>query len=237
MRLFNQWIRAYKSDIKGKVNGFIEENDTTPEELADVIDVPVEEIYDILEGNGEEISVETFGKLLLASGFAIRIEPVENSPLEHYGNVNPDIMMEDAPFHHPVRNVPPMHEHRPFGMPIPPRMGERPCPPPPPHAAIHQHHERKSPFDNMTRAELVRIIKNKLWDSEIDTRVAPIQSLIDFLKDKDERMQRVVRESRNEQEESLDNDPSVTDFLSKLRKNVEENPQVKKFLKGLLDNA
>lgn len=92
LALFGNWINQYKTDIKNKVDTFLKENDSCPDELAYVIDVPVEHIYSILNGNGEDVPVSTFGKLLLASGFALRIEPIENTPLKTYDNVNPEIM-------------------------------------------------------------------------------------------------------------------------------------------------
>ena len=44
LALFGSWIDQYKADIKSKVEKFLNENDSNPEELADVIDVDVDEI-------------------------------------------------------------------------------------------------------------------------------------------------------------------------------------------------
>ena len=133
------WIEQYSADIMEKVENLLNENDSSPEELADVIGVDVEEIYDILDGNGENISIETLVKVFMVLGFAIEIKPIEDTPLVDYDNVNPHVMRDVEPefvheerrepqpnvFNHPPRRpiTPPM------GMPMPPRGGRMPMPP------------------------------------------------------------------------------------------------------------
>lgn len=128
------WIEQYSADIMEKVENLLNENDSTPEELADVIDVDVEEIYDILDGNGENISIETLIKVFMVLGFAIEIKPIEETPLVDYNNVNPHVMRDLEPeFVHEERREPqpspftrppmgmPMPPRNPYGMPKPPR--------------------------------------------------------------------------------------------------------------------
>ena len=265
LAVFGNWINQYKTDIKSKVEKFLTENESNPEELADVIDVPVEDIYDILDGNGENISVETFGKLLLASGFALRIEPIEQTPLGSYDNVDPMVMRRPHCEH--------MHRHTPrqnpfmrqrdmvddFDMPpcdfdpsrIPPHIrekierdfgmnGEQPIRRHEPSPRFTQERHRPmerhtSPFATMNRDELVRIIRNKLWDSEIDVLNASDRELVRFLEEKDKRMQQVIRRERGNEE--LERDPQVANFIKEMRKNIKENPQLRsymnKFMNGL----
>ena len=125
------WIEQYSADIMEKVENLLNENDSTPEELADVIDVDVEEIYDILDGNGENISIETLIKVFMVLGFAIEIKPIEETPLVDYNNVNPHVMRDLEPeFVHEERREPqPSPFTRPpMGMPLTPH-GHMPMPP------------------------------------------------------------------------------------------------------------
>ncbi len=127
------WIEQYSADIMEKVENLLNENDSSPEELADVIGVDVDEIYDILDGNGENISIETLVKVFMVLGFAIEIKPIEDTPLVDYDNVNPHVMRDVEPerepqpnvFNHPPRRPTPP----PMGMPMPPRGGRMPMPP------------------------------------------------------------------------------------------------------------
>ena len=123
------WIEQYSADIMEKVENLLNENDSSPEELADVIGVDVEEIYDILDGNGENISIETLIKVFMVLGFAIEIKPIEDTPLVDYDNVNPHVMREPEPEREVRREPQPNPFNRPpMGMPIPPH-GHMPMPP------------------------------------------------------------------------------------------------------------
>jgi predicted XRE-type DNA-binding protein len=124
------WIEQYSADIMEKVENLLNENDSTPEELANVIGVDTEEIYDILDGNGENISIETLIKVFMVLGFAIEIKPIEETPLGSYDNVNPHVMHEPqheerrepqpSPFNCPPMGMP-IPPHNPYGMQMPPR--------------------------------------------------------------------------------------------------------------------
>ena len=250
LALFGNWINQYKADIQSKVSNFLKENDATPEDLAEVVDVPVEEIYDILNGNGEEISVETFGKLLLASGFALAIEPIEQTPLRTYDNVNPHVMHEPQreersatrpnPFTHPcMSNGFGMSPRGGFGMPPhdfdPSRI--------PPHVREQferdmnmEHHQTtprnesprftrrevpQSPFENMDDERMKRIIRHELWDSEINLNTASHRDLVNFLTEKNKRKQEVLRRDKEEK--------------SRIEE-LERDPQVAEFVKNMKKN-
>ena len=271
LALVESWINQYKTDIKGKVEKFLNENDSCPEELADVIDVNVDEIYKILDGEGEDISVETFGKLLLASGFALAIEPIEQTPLGSYDNVNPHVMREPQreerrapqpnPFARPIGGAMPMGggmPHRnPFGMPMPPHgFDPQNIPPhirekierelgigdeepyarpqrPVRQAPRHEEEEEpKSPFALMGRDELTKIIVKHLWDTEIDVENAPRTALVRFLEEKDKRVREAKR--REQEIDTLENDPKVSDFISKMKSTCKNNPQFRSYMKNFL---
>ena len=222
------WVEQYNADIMEKVENLLNENDSSPEELADVIGVDVDEIYDILDGNGENINIKTLVKVFMVLGFAIEIKPIEETPLVDYNNVNPHVMrdveLEREPqpsvFNHPPRRPTPP----PMDMPMPPRgfdpdklppflrerverelgLNREPQPRPQrpmPHTErTRQEETPASPFALMGREELVKIINKHLWDSEIDTVNAPKASLVRFLEEKDKRMQAVKRRE-NEQKQ------------------------------------
>lgn len=246
----NNWIDQYKADIRGKVENLLNENDSTPEELAETIDVDVDEIYDILEGNGEYISIETLIKVFMVLGFAVEIKPIEETPLGGYDNVNPMVMDEPMFERREPRQNPFMQPRAPmggFGMPphdfdpsrIPPHVRER----------VERDFEerrhpqftrreepKRSPFAIMGRNELVNIIRNKLWDSEIDVENAPKESLVRFLEEKDKRMQEVIRrEKAAKNNEELERDPKVAAFVKNVKKNIKENPQFRSYMKQFLN--
>lgn len=258
------WIEQYSADIMEKVENFLNENDSTPEELAEVIDVDTEEIYDILDGNGENISIETLIKVFMVLGFAIEIKPIEQTPLESYDNVNPHVMREQereevrAPRPNPFMRPP-------MDMPMPPRgfdprnipphvrekierdlgIGEEREPQPRPHRPI-MHNERpmtrheetpSSPFAMMGRNELVKIITKHLWDSEIDIENASNHALVRFLEEKDKRMQAAKRRESEEREiRELENDPKVANFINKMKDTYKKNPQFRSYVKNFLGN-
>jgi hypothetical protein len=268
LALFGNWINQYKTDIKNKVDTFLKENDSCPDELAYVIDVPVEHIYSILNGNGEDVPVSTFGKLLLASGFALRIEPIENTPLKTYDNVNPEIMRnfdfdededldeddvdedEEEDIHEEVRAPRPnmfARPPRPMGMGgmMPPHGFDPSRIPPHVRGNMDKEFERRSPIDRpmpkreeqptspfavMGRNELCKIIRKKLWDSEIDLDNATTKELVHFLEEKDKRM----KAYKNTEE--LERDPKVADFVKNMKKTIKENPQFRSYMKQYLKN-
>ena len=254
------WIEQYTADIMEKVENFLNENDSSPEELADVIGVDVDEIYDILDGNGENISIETLIKVFMVLGFAIEIKPIEETPLGSYDNVNPHVMRESQREEvHTPRPNPFMRP--PVGMPMPPR-GFNPENIPP---FLREKAERElgirrelqarpqrplvrrerpqeeeglaSPFALMGREELVKIINKHLWDSEIDIENAPKLALVRFLEEKDKRMQAAKRmESEEKQMKELENDPKVADFINKMKSTYKKNPQFRSYVKNFLGN-
>ena len=243
------WLAQYKADIKSKVENLLDENDACPEELAEEINVDVEEIYDILDGNAENISVETLIRVFMVLGLAVEIKPIEQTPLGGYDNVNPHVMREPQPnpFARPKCG-------RDFTPPFPPRgfdnipeneMEEmereferrHPMPPIPPMGRPMPKHEEQpsSPFALMSREELCRIVRKHLWESEIDLDAASKVQLVRFLEAKDKRKKEFM--NREKRIEELEKDPKVTDFINNIKKMSKENPQFRaymnKFIKQL----
>ena len=227
----NLWLGQYKADIQSKVKDFLEENEASPEELAEEINVDVEEIHDILDGNSEGISVNTLIRVFMTLGLAVEIKPIEETPLGGYDNVNPHVMREPQFMEERVPQ-PNLFNHPPMGMPIPPH-----------NPFLRKRVEPKresapsSPFALMGREELVRIIKKHLWDSEIDTDNASDVALVRFLEDKDKRMKEVKRMEHDEREmRELENDPKVVNFINKMKDTCKKNPQFRSYVNRFMEN-
>ena len=239
------WINQYSADVKSKVQNLLKENDSCAEELAEVINVPVEEIYGILEGSAEYISVNTLVRIFMVLGLAVEIKPIEQTPLCGYNNVNPhierDVMAEVEETYERRREPRPNPFMRPrMGMPhdldfddVPPHIREQvareferrhPIPP----IANRACERAKSPFEDKSREELANIIRKHLWDTEIDTNAATKEMLVDFLNEKDKRTRELKRE------ETLERDPKVADFVRNMKKTIKDNPQFRSYMKNFL---
>lgn len=279
----SEWTRCAKNDIRRQIKSFIDGNGTTPEEFAEAVGISEGEIYNILEGTCD-VSINTFAKLLIATGNALEIKPIEETPLHDYNNIEGrgfdprENIFNEAPQRHRPNRLQPQprfdedadrfardmmeeeHEHTfhcpSFGRPSStfspsqPRFRQQPQ---------HENHT-ESPFFNMTHDRLVQIIKNKLWDSEIDTDTASRQELIDFLDAKDKKIQEMHRrhaephfhspnaprpsyetprheptpQPRREEPRRRMIDPSVNAFKERIRSAITHNPQLKKWVEELV---
>lgn len=225
------WLDQYTADIKTKVENFLSENGVSPEEFAEVICVDDEEVYDILNGNGEDISIETLVKVFMVLGLAIEIMPIEATPLGDYGNINPRIMRPQQPRPNPFTRtqtppMPPIGDFTPSGTPPfmrPPMPRREPTP--------------TSPFASKTREELCNIIRDRIWDSEIDIENAPKEALVRFLDEKDKRIKAMKnRPHASIPQEEVEQDPNVTRFVKKMQESIKNNPQFRSYMKNLLNN-
>jgi hypothetical protein len=234
------WLGQYKADIKSKVESLLDENEACPEELAEEINVDVEDIYDILDGNAENISVNTLIRVFMVLGLAVEIKPIEQTPLGGYDNVNPHVMREPQSERRTPQPSPFMRP--PMGMPrdmdfdnIPPHIREEferrhPAPqrPPMPNRPTNNVGGVTSPFASQSRDELVHIIRKHLWDTEIDIENAPKEALVRFLDEKDKRTKEFKRN------EEVERDPRVADFVKNMKKTIKENPQFRSYMKNFL---
>lgn len=279
-RLASEWTRMAKNDIRNKVISFMREVDASERELAYVLAISDGELNQILEGNGE-ISLSTFAKLLIATGNALEIKPIDETPIGDYENLpseeeferplpRPNIFERPRPqMNHPQfgrpsfsQPVPPindddenrsifdriMHpagfaremaqkameeretngdmpthrftqprdEHGRF-MPRQPRREEAP-----------RHEIPTSPFASMTIDELVKIIRERLWDSEINLATASKHDLVKFLDEKNKRMAEFKRMK------ALENDPKVNEFIGRMKTTFKNNPHLRDWVKKTL---
>lgn len=119
----------------------------------------------------------------------------------------------------PLRPTP--RPFNPYKRPTPPR-SERPAERP---AA-----SGKCDFRSKTRDELVRIIVNKLWDSEIDIVRSSFNELVSFLEGKERRRQQLQSGVNEESRPSS----KVLEFIDKLKEATKENPNLLKYIKKYL---
>jgi len=270
-RLASEWTRMAKNDIRNKVISFMREVDASERELAYVLAISDGELKQILEGNGE-ISLSTFAKLLIATGNALEIKPIEDTPIGDYENIpteeefnsplpRPNIFARPKPqpmhpqFGRPTfsRPMPPIHEEidedeKDFEPPMPEefrrameerygRPVHRPIQPRDEHGRFApmrpKVREEVSPFESKSTDELVKIIRERLWDSEINLNRASKAELVAFLDEKNKRM------SEYKRMRALEEDPKVNEFKAKLKNTFNNNPHLrdwaKKFLGELAD--
>lgn len=274
-KLASEWTRMAKNDIRNKVISFMREVDASERELAYVLAISDGELKQILEGNGE-ITLSTFAKLLIATGNALEIKPIEDTPIGDYENIpteeeferplpRPNVFARQKPqpmqpqFGRPSfsRPIPPMHEEdvNDFIPPMPEElrraMEERydrhvHCPEQPrdeygrfapkhPQMRKEEAPRREvSPFESKSTDELVKIIRERLWDSEINLNRASKEELVAFLDEKNKRMTEYKRMK------ALEEDPKVNEFKSKMKNTLHNNPHLrewaKKFLGELVDS-
>lgn len=274
-KLASEWTRMAKNDIRNKVISFMREVDASERELAYVLAISDGELKQILEGNGE-ITLSTFAKLLIATGNALEIKPIEDTPISDYENIpteeeferplpRPNVFARQKPqpmqpqFGRPnfSRPIPPMHEEdgNDFIPPMPEELRrameeryDRPVHRPeqprdeygrfaPKHPQMHKeeaHRREVSPFESKSTDELVKIIRERLWDSEINLNRASKEELVAFLDEKNKRMTEYKRMK------ALEEDPKVNEFKSKMKNTLHNNPHLrewaKKFLGELVDS-
>ena len=285
-RLASEWTRMAKNDIRNKVISFMREVDASERELAYVLAISDGELKQILEGNGE-ISLSTFAKLLIATGNALEIKPIEDTPIGDYENIpteeefkrplpRPNVFARPKPqpmqpqFGRPSFSRPTeegenrsifdrvdfgnahqegfaremarraMEEResnggRPVHRPEQPRDEYGRFAPKHPQMRKEETPRREvSPFESKSTDELVKIVKERLWDSEINLNRASKAELVAFLDEKNKRMTEYKRMK------ALEEDPKVNEFKSKMKNTLHNNPHLrewaKKFLGELVDS-
>lgn len=77
-----EWTLSAKKDLRTKVINFMEETDSTPTDVAEELGVSATDISKILHGDGN-IPIESFAKILIASGFAVEMKPLNQTPFAH----------------------------------------------------------------------------------------------------------------------------------------------------------
>lgn len=268
-----------KEHLRMGVTGFIEAQNTNVEELSYALGVDPAEIYEIIEGQGN-ISLDTLSKLLVATDCVVEIKPVGMSPMGRYGEGMP--RSGGYPVDHMGRPIPPPPGFVPRGF-TPPPFGQGVVPPPmgrataqpqaeaptqardsrgrfvrrtPSRAAAPRQAQAQSPFLAMPAEELIGIIRQNLWDGEIDTATATQEELARFVMNKEALLRRRTKpegaaqasrqpiphrrplnipegqgatEATTQKEPSNANSSSLENFMAMLQNMAEEarnNPQL-----------
>lgn len=190
-----EWTNRAKHDLRNQMISFIEENGTNEGELADALAISVDEIDQILNGNGE-ISLSTFAKILIATDNVIEIKPAAMMPQRGHMPMGEGRMPR-----RPMGRMPMMSED---GYPMPPMgempnrfggmpgMGKKVKRPTAPCGGVAPQRPMQQPqmqrvrleeleLDELGRNELTDIVRQNHWDSEIDVNSARRSELIDFL--------------------------------------------------------
>jgi DNA-binding phage protein len=231
------FVQQMKDDVRNKLNQFLRESGITIRQMARDLGLNEDELDRIQHGDGR-VSLETFATLLIANGLVIEVKPISEAPIPTRNGVPvPPRGFDDQQLPPPP---PGFFDHvRRGGMPTPgeqprdargrfmPRSGG-PSPAAPRPAAPRGGASNAPDFAAMEREKLVEIIQNRLWDTEIDVTRASRDQLVRFLQDKDRR--RIALEQRREQEA----DPAVTELKDKIKKTLEDNPQLRSVLKQLI---
>lgn len=256
----SDWVELAVDDVRQNLNSLLEEYDATVEDLAQVVGLPAEEIDNIINGNGSNITLLTFGTLMIAFGKLLKVEDVREHQVQHRGEDDevPQVRRArrmERPQRPPRENVftrnhvqrpldfneerriPPLHRpitdtfSRDFADDFRTIVDDFPTP-----STMHmgqQPPQRPSKFRNMERAKLVNIIKKNLWDSEIDVRTARFNDLVAFLDEKDRRIKELNSNVPHEHDE-FDDDPRVKAFEKEARKAIKENPQLARYINNIL---
>ena len=157
-------------------------------------------------------------------------------------NMFDEFERQPAPEPAPVRQQPrgangrfqPWPKRNPMPSPapaMPPMPGMRPAP-----MFGGNNGQRRPPFSEMSREELVQIVREHLWHNEIDLANVGHDQLVRFLEDKD----RQFNALRNEQQQAAQPqavavDPSVVQLKDKLKKAIDKNPHLRDFLKDVFE--
>ena len=192
---------------------------------------PIEEANIPVDGNGMPIPQGAMPAGMPMPG--MRQRPVQRP---HHSMFD-DFQREPAPEPAPVQQQPRGANGRfkPWpkpqgGAPVPPPPGMRPMPGmrPAPMFGGQPQQGNRPPFSQMSREELVQVVREHLWQNEIDLAHVDRDQLVRFLEDKD----RQFAELRNE---AVGVDPAVVQLKTKLKNVIEKNPHLVGYLKDIFE--
>ena len=238
-KMASQWVTMATNDMKANLVSLANYANINVMSLAPILGMSKDSLQALLESSRTP-TMEEFVKIMILTGNVLSVEPM------NYEAPTPPI--PPIPTRDEVRIPPHAFSHgaqqfasnmtqgrRPspiprFGRSIPVRGGNEPS---------EQHEEattnvneqanrHRSPFESMSRERLVRIIKKKLWDSEIDTFGATHDDLVKFLEGKDKQIREYQRMERAEKS------PELMKFVNNLKELVETNPNIKGIVKNLV---
>ena len=79
------WLKQASDDLSSRFLDFMDKNDTQIDELAQVLDIDVDIMQDILDGGLSQVTAEDLIKLFIANDLAVCVMPVANTPIGRFG--------------------------------------------------------------------------------------------------------------------------------------------------------
>jgi hypothetical protein len=159
----------------------------------------------------------------------MRQRPTQRPPHSMFDDFQRQPAPEPAPVQHQPRGANGRFQPWPKpqgGAPVPPPPGMRPAP------SMSGNRPgqpaNRPPFSQMDREELVQVVREHLWQNEIDLAHVDRDQLVRFLEDKD----RQFAELRNE---AVGIDPAVAQLKTKLKNVIEKNPHLVGYLKDIFE--
>lgn len=207
-RIANGVANQIKEDIRKRIVEFMEAMGTDEMELADALDITVEELDEIMGGTCE-IPLTTFAKLIVASEHTIEIKPCAkvNAPFNRMSKPSTQ-RQRTRPQMNDGEAIPSYEEFQRMvaegKIPPPPRgmrMGHMPPHMPPfmgnermeaptvnprqmRQTPMHRQEMGGNELDSMSRRDLVNTVMTNGWDNEIDLLNATRSDIIEFLIEK-----------------------------------------------------
>lgn len=250
-KLADDWMIMAAHDLEQKVKTFMAKTSISKEELCH--DLGVTPAYlDALFNGRVACPMDLFVKLMIVTGNVLEIQPMGDAPfVDHIKKgIEREIPISDGeddfeprpyrPYIHHVDN--PFKEPNPtfkpqnhvMGGPRTPRPAPRfrpfegTRPTPSENGDMENDDSNKPHFERMTIQQLKEIIQNKLWDDEIDVKLASRDELVDFLNEKNRRMENLKKR------QAMERDPQLNGFKERLRESLDKNPELLEFIKDLI---
>lgn len=253
------WMAIAANDLRSKVESFVEEVGTSAEELADALSVDVDEVEKMLEGNIDDLKLDTFAKLLIGTNNIIEIKPLNempnmpnmpnfggmpHMPIGRFGQPIPNFGQQRAP-----RNVRPQEMPTMEGEPSPfaTRKPKKTTPNRLPNGRFAPKATKRVRLDEMTldtltRQNLIDIINQNRWGGEIDIDELRRSDLIDFINHKiatETQREDTVNECQGFTENEVMPTDRITDserdrIAQMLAEEVERNPHLKDMVRKYL---
>ena len=234
-------VEQATQDIREKIECLKASWATDLNGIAMKLDIPFHVLYGVIN-DGEEMALELFFKVMAATGHVIEIKPMSEAAACF--DRHPDFAPSEVPFFDRIRPQGETHRTRESaphttqprdsrGRFMPRNAQAAPSAPSAERlseARVEAAATNAPNFRAMSREQLADIIQNKLWDSEIDVVRSSQAELASFLEDKDRQLQ--VLKARRERQQ-LEGDPKVVDLKNKIKKTLEENPNLKEFFTEL----
>lgn len=243
------------ADLKDKLCALARRESCTPQEIATKYSISPSD-YDSIMRGVSSVTVKTFIKILILSGHTIEVKSLKEQ-LQH--GVIPPPMPPRPEFtpRFPAGGY--HHAPRPGQQMEAPTRPTRPKTSPAcdwhefdedgameDYEDIHGDHMEPinfddmpepaapttPPFRTMSRQELVDIIEDKLWSSEIDVEDVTKEQLIEFLEEKDKLHKRIASRKSRRQSVSAE---AMEALKNNLEEAVKRNPHLKEDVERLID--